>query len=351
MSARDKSIRTSHQSMAPPVSTGLLFCCVSVSGLETGDTTMSAEFAPPSGVWLPLITPFRDDRIDAASLRRLIGHYADKPIDGLIVGATTGEGLTLDDAEIEQLVMVTAAAQCDFGLRVPLYLGLSGSDTSKMVKWLSRTADWPLDGYLIACPYYTRPSQHGLMLHFAALADATARPIMIYNIPYRTGVNLGNETMLRLAERSNIVGVKDCCGDTLQSVELLRKRPRGFAVLTGEDALFYGALMRGSDGGILASAHVQTEAFANVRRHLLAGDQLRASAEWRLLSDIPRLLFCEPSPAPLKYWLWRSCLIDSPELRLPMTPIGSTLAGHLDQRISRLKPAPYASRRAGEPVC
>jgi 4-hydroxy-tetrahydrodipicolinate synthase len=312
---------------------------------------MPAEFAPPSGVWLPLITPFRDDRIDAASLRRMIGHYADKPVDGLIVGATTGEGLTLDDAEIEQLVMVTAAAQREVGLRVPLVLGVSGSDTRKLVKWLQRTADWPLDGYLIACPYYTRPSQHGLMLHFAALADSTARPIMIYNIPYRTGVNLGNETMLRLAERSNIVGVKDCCGDTLQSVELLRKRPQGFAVLTGEDALFYGALVRGSDGGILASAHVQTEAFAKVRRHMLAGDQLRASAQWRLVSDIPCLLFSEPSPAPLKYWLWRTGLIDSPQLRLPMTPITAALAGHLDQRISRLKPDTYEHGRTVERVC
>jgi 4-hydroxy-tetrahydrodipicolinate synthase len=312
---------------------------------------MPAEFSPPSGVWLPLITPFRHDRIDAASLRRLIGHYAGKPVDGLIVGATTGEGLTLDDVEIEQLVMVTAAAQRDFGLSVPLFLGVCGSDTRKLAKWLSRTADWPLDGYLIACPYYTRPSQHGLMLHFTALAESTARPIMIYNIPYRTGINLGNETMLRLAERRNIVGVKDCCGDTLQSVELLRKRPRGFAVLTGEDALFYGALVRGSDGGILASAHVRTEAFAKVRQHMLAGDQLRASAEWRLLSDIPRLLFCEPSPAPLKYWLWRSGLIDSPELRLPMTPITRELAGQLDQRISRLQPDTYTRLLAADPVC
>jgi 4-hydroxy-tetrahydrodipicolinate synthase len=186
----------------------------SVSGLETGDTSMSAEFTPPSGVWLPLITPFKDDAIDAASLRRLVGHFAGKPVDGLIVGATTGEGLTLDDSEIEQLVTLTATAQRDFGLRVPLVLGVCGSDTRKLTKWLARTANWPLDGYLIACPYYTRPSQAGLMLHFAALADSTARPIMIYNIPYRTGVNLGNETMLRLAERGNIVGVKDrwsCC--------------------------------------------------------------------------------------------------------------------------------------------
>ncbi len=312
---------------------------------------MPPEFAPPQGVWLPLITPFRDGAIDVASLRRLVRHFADKPVDGLIVGATTGEGLTLDDAEFEQLVNITAAAQRAFGLEVPLYLGISGSDTRKLTKWLSRTANWPLHGYLIACPYYTRPSQHGLWLHFTALADATARPIMLYNIPYRTGVNLGNETMLRLAERSNIIGVKDCCGDTLQSVELLRKRPAGFAVLTGEDALFYGALVRGSDGGILASAHVETEAFAKIRRHVLAGDQLRASAQWRQLAEIPRLLFSEPSPAALKHWLWRSGLIASPELRLPMAPVSPELAAALDRRVSRVKPDTYAARPAVEPAC
>jgi 4-hydroxy-tetrahydrodipicolinate synthase len=169
---------------------------------------------------------------------------------------------------------------------------------------------------------------------------------MIYNIPYRTGVNLGNEAMLQLAARENIVGVKDCCADTLQTVDLLRRRPRGFAVLTGEDSLFYGALMRGCDGAILASAHVETEAFAAVRQRLDAGDQLGASAEWRRLGEVPRLLFAEPSPAPLKYWLWRLGLIDSPEVRLPMVPIGAELASHIDRRISAANPAAYDGRRA-----
>src|SRR5262249_45625326 len=161
------------------------------------------------------------------------------------------------------------------------------------------------DGYLIACPYYTRPSQLGLYRHFAALAENTAKPILIYNIPYRTGVNLGNDEMLRLAELANIVGVKDCSADMAQSFDLLRRRARGFAVLTGEDALFYGALTQGADGGILASAHVETRAFAAIRNRLLDGDQPRALAEWRLLADLPRLLFAEPSPAPIKHWLWR----------------------------------------------
>jgi 4-hydroxy-tetrahydrodipicolinate synthase len=289
----------------------------------------------PNGLWLPLITPFRDDRLDEASLRRMIRHYAAQPVDGLILAATTGEGLTLDDPEIQRLVEVVAAEVATVGWRVPVYLGVSGSYTRKVVKALEHTATWPVDGYLITCPYYTRPSQLGLFSHFSALADATARPILIYNIPYRTGVNLGNETMLRLAERTNIVGVKDCCADAAQSFDLLRSRPPGFAVLTGEDAMFYTALTQGADGGILASAHIRTGAFAAIRDTLLRGDQSAALAAWRELVDLPKLLFAEPSPAPIKQWLWRVGLIDSPEVRLPMTPASEALAGRIDQSIAR----------------
>jgi 4-hydroxy-tetrahydrodipicolinate synthase len=288
-----------------------------------------------SGIWLPLVTPFRDGALDEASLRRLVAHYAAEPIDGLILAATTGEGLTLDDEELERLASITTAGLEQAGRCIPLYLGLSGSDTRKGVEALRRTSSWPVDGYLIACPYYTRPSQLGLLQHFSALADATSKPILIYNIPYRTGVNLGNETMLRLAVHPNIAGTKDCSADQAQSFELLRDRPAGFAVLTGEDALFYGALTQGADGGILASAHVETRAFAAIRDLLLDGDQPGALAAWRGLADLPRLLFAEPSPAPIKHWLWRSGLIDSNEVRLPMTPVSDVLAERIDRYMSR----------------
>jgi 4-hydroxy-tetrahydrodipicolinate synthase len=296
---------------------------------------MDATHPAPHGIWLPLITPFRDDQLDEASLRRLVRHYAAEPIDGMVLAATTGEGLTLDEAETERLAAVVAAELGELGRRLPRYLGLSGSDTHKGVKAIERTAPWPIDGYLIACPYYTRPSQEGLDLHFRALADNTARPILIYNIPYRTGVNLGNDAMLRLAAHANIVGVKDCSADASQSFDLLRHRPPGFAVLTGEDALFYEALSQGADGGILASAHIETKAFAAIRNRLLDGDQRGALAAWRRLADLPRLLFAEPNPAPTKHWLWRAGLIDSPELRLPMTPVSDGLAGRIEQEMAR----------------
>lgn len=288
---------------------------------------METRTPPIEGLWLPLITPFRDGRLDETSLVGLLRHYAGEPVDGLILAATTGEGLTLDEAETERL---TAIAAAETGTGQPVYLGLSGSDTRKVAKALEGSQSWPIDGYLIACPYYTRPSQEGLYRHFATLAGHSDRPIVVYNIPYRTGVNLGNDTLLRLAELPNIVGVKDCCADPAQTFDLLRRRPKDFAVLTGEDAQFYGALTHGANGGILAAAHVETRAFARVREVLLAGDQAAALRHWSALIDLARLLFAEPSPAPIKHWLWRAGLIDSPEVRLPMTTVTDTLAARIE---------------------
>ena len=274
------------------------------------------------GLWLPLITPFNDGRLDETSLTRLVRHYAAAPIDGLILAATTGEGLTLDEAETERLVAVTAAER---GRALPIYLGVSGADTRKVAAALARTAAWPIDGYLIPCPYYVRPPQEGLYRHFAALAGATDRPIIVYNIPYRTGVNLANATLLRLAELPNIVGVKDCCVDQAQS----------FAVLTGEDALFYGAIAHGADGGILAAAHVETARFAAVRDALVADQREEALRDWHDLVDLARLLFAEPNPAPIKHWLWRTGLIDSPEVRLPITQVSDALAARIANEMAR----------------
>jgi len=282
------------------------------------------------GLWLPLVTPFRDGALDERSLRRIARHYLGQPVDGMILAATTGEGLTIDEDEAERL---TATVATEAAGRIPVFLGLSGSDTRKVAKALAHTAPWPVDGYLIACPYYTRPSQAGLYHHFAALAGETARPIMIYNIPYRTGVNLANDTLLRLAELPNIVGVKDCCADQVQSFDLMRARPDGFAVMTGEDALLYAALTQGGDGAILASAHVETARFAAIRQMLLAGDHRAALQAWRGLVEVARLLFAEPSPAPIKHWLARAGLIDSSEVRAPMMPVSAALAARIEREM------------------
>lgn len=290
---------------------------------------------PPThlhGVWLPLVTPFRDGELDEASLRRLVRNYGAQPIDGVILAATTGEGLTLDETETARLVTVATA---ELNGRLPAWLGLSGSDTRCLALALERAAAWPVDGYLIPSPAYVRPSQEGLFRHFECLVRHSDKPIALYNIPYRTGVNMTNETLVRLAALPGIVGLKDCCADAAQSFDLLRNRPPGFAVLTGEDAQFYNALTQGADGGILAAAHIETRLFARVYNAMQGGNHGAALAIWRDLVDLPRLLFAEPSPAPIKHWLWRAGLIHSPEVRLPMTGVSPALAARIDAEFAR----------------
>jgi 4-hydroxy-tetrahydrodipicolinate synthase len=290
------------------------------------------------GLWLPLVTPFRDGELDEPSLRRLVRHYADGPVDGLILAATSGEGMTLGIDELEQLVGTVRSELAEARPTMPICLGLSGASTQKMRDALDETAAWPIDGYLIASPYYTRPSQRGLVQHFNALADHAAWPIVLYNIPYRTAVNLSNETLLQLAEHPNIIGIKDCGADRGQSIEFLRRRPSGFRVLTGEDAQYFDALTDGADGAILLSAHIETELFASVRTLLKQGDRDAALARWESISELTNLLFAEPSPAPAKYWLARTGLIDSAEVRLPMVEVGAELAARLDREIGRRTP-------------
>jgi 4-hydroxy-tetrahydrodipicolinate synthase len=290
------------------------------------------------GLWLPLVTPFRDGRLDERSLRQLTRHYAVQEVqavDGFILGATSGEGMTLKPSELERLVATVRDELATRHRNVPILLGLSGADTARLKESLDETADWPIDGYLIASPYYVRPSQRGLLAHFEALADHTAWPIVLYNIPYRTSVNLTNQTLLRLAEHPNIVGLKDCSANREQSIALLRDRPNSFRVLTGEDAHTHEALSDGADGAILLSAHIETATFAAVITELKRGNADAALARWQEVAELTRLLFAEPSPAPAKYWLWRTGLIDSPEVRLPMVQVSSELAAALDREIER----------------
>src|SRR5262249_16888736 len=158
---------------------------------------------------------------------------------GLVVLGTTGEAPTLDVAEADTIVATTVEVVAG---RMPMLVGIGGNDTREGVTTVRRLGRFEVAGILSVCPYYNRPAQDGPYRHFAAIADATDRPIVLYNIPYRTSVNLANDTLLRLAERENIVGVKDSSGSLAQSLALLAKRPAGFSVLTGEDALYFTML-------------------------------------------------------------------------------------------------------------
>jgi 4-hydroxy-tetrahydrodipicolinate synthase len=293
-----------------------------------------------SGVWLPLVTPLRDGALDEISLRRLVRHYATDAIDGFILAATSGEGLLLETSELEHLVVSVRAELAEIPRILPICLGLAGASTARMKEMLDETAAWPIDGYLISAPYYLRPSQRGLLTHFNDLADHASWPIMLYNIPYRSSVNLANDTLLKLAQHPNIVGMKDCCADRAQTIDLLRRRPDGFRVLTGEDAQYFDALADGADGAILLSAHVETERFASIYRLMKAGDRNAAAACWESVANLTRLLFTEPSPAPAKYWLAQRGLIASAEVRSPIVEVSAELAAWLDREIANRAQTP-----------
>jgi 4-hydroxy-tetrahydrodipicolinate synthase len=308
--------------------------------------TSSADFSglrsQLRGLWLPLVTPFSDGAVDEVSLRRLVRHYASRPIDGLILAATSGEGLTLGMAELEWIVAVTRDTLGEARRYLPICLGLAGSYTRKLCHTLDETADWPIDGYLISSPYYSRPSQRGLLQHFTLLADHASWPVVLYNIPYRAAVTLETATLLELANHPNIVGMKDCGANRAQSIDMLRRRPAGFRILTGEDALYFEALSDGADGAILLSAHIETATFAAIGKLFKEGQIEDARERWNSVAALTRLLFAEPSPAPAKYWLARTGLIESAEVRLPMVEVSRELAAKLDAEIARRRsPAPF----------
>jgi len=289
-----------------------------------------------SGLWLPLVTPFKDGAVDRASYERLVSHYIACGVDGLLPLGTTGESPALDDSETEALIECTLAVATG---RVPVFVGIGGNATHKVERTLRRLRHLPFDGILSVCPYYNRPGQDGLVQHFRGVAAATDRPVMIYNIPYRTAVNLANDSLIALAQLPNIVGVKDSSGSMAQSLDLLARRPEGFSVLTGEDALYFTMMANGADGGVLAASHLMTERFVEVGRRFAANDIAGARRLWTPLAELVPLLFGEANPMPIKHCLWRQGLIASPECRLPLTRVSDALAGRLDGLLAERRAA------------
>lgn len=282
----------------------------------------------PTGIWLPIITPFKDGKIDYKTYKKMINHYIGKGIHGIIPLGTTGEIATLDDYEFEEMIDKTVEYTQN---RVPIYVGVGGNDTIRVAKKAQVAETYGIQGILSVCPYYNKPSQEGIYQHFKYIAESIESNIILYNIPYRTGVNMENETIYRLAEIDNIVGIKDSCGDFKQSMSLLMAPPKNFSILTGEDILLYSTLGLGGSGGILASAHVHTESFIELYKAFQNKNHQSALQIWSHLYEIIPLLFKEPNPAPIKYCLGQMGLLDSPELRLPLVGISTKLQHELNQ--------------------
>ena len=282
------------------------------------------------GVLVPLITPFKDGKVDLKSYERMVNHYIEQGVSGIIPLATTGESPTILNNEYEEVLAKTVEYNND---RVLVYAGLGGNHTSEVVNKLKVVERYDVDGILSVAPYYSRPNQRGLYEHFKSISEATDLDIIIYNIPYRTGTNVENETIHRLAELKNIIGVKDCSGDMKQTTDLLINRPKDFSILTGEDAYFYTTLILGGNGGIMGSAHLRTKEFIEIYNLIRDNNHQAALKKWQTLYNMIPLLFSEPNPTPLKYCLNKLGLIDSDEVRLPLVNITAELENRLDNFI------------------
>lgn len=284
-----------------------------------------------NGVWLPIITPFSDDKVDYKSYRKLIDYYTGKGISGLIPLGTTGESPAIEEDEYQEIIEKTLEFNNN---RVPVFVGAGGNYTKKVLKQLKVLEKLKVDGILSVCPYYNRPDQNGIYQHFRQISEATDLPVIIYNIPYRTGRNIENDTIRKLAELPNIVGLKDSCGDLKQTMDLLLHPPADFSILTGEDLQYYTTLLLGGAGGILAAAHLATETYVDIYKLVRDNNHQLALERWKKVIDVIPLLFTEPNPAPLKYCLKQLGLISSSETRLPLTAISPGLEKKLDQALA-----------------
>ncbi|MBE6051268.1 MAG: 4-hydroxy-tetrahydrodipicolinate synthase [Clostridium sp.] len=282
------------------------------------------------GIWIPVVTPFKDGEVDFKSYERLIKRYVDSGVTGIMPLATTGETPTLSEVEYERIL--EKSMEITEG-KISVFVGLGGNNTKAVIEKLKVAEKHKVQGILSVTPYYNRPDQRGIYEHFNNISNNTDLDIILYNIPYRTGRNIENETLIKLAENKNIVGVKDASGNFNQTIDLLMNKPDNFSVLTGEDLYFYNSLLLGGDGGIMASAHLRTEEFVKVYKLIQNNDYKSALNIWRDISKIIPKLFKEPNPSPIKYLLAKEGLIDSPEVRLPLVEISDKLKDELNKMI------------------
>ncbi|QEI06206.1 4-hydroxy-tetrahydrodipicolinate synthase [Pigmentiphaga aceris] len=274
------------------------------------------------GIWLPLVTPFRNGEVDYVALRQLVSHYRCSGLTGLVVCGTTGEAAALDETE-QLAVLDTVLTEAG---DLPVMMGLAGNNLRHVLSRLATIGERPLAGVLVPAPYYIRPSQEGLKAYFRALADRSQAPLVLYDIPYRTGVTLSAETLLSLADHGNIRGIKDCGGNAETTRALIADGR--LAVLAGEDQQLLATLCMGGQGAILASAHIRPDLFSALWR-AVADQRLHVARDlFHALMPMIRLMFAEPNPGPVKALLAGYGLM-SDELRLPMTPISTELARQL----------------------
>ncbi len=271
------------------------------------------------GSIVALVTPFRNGEIDEAAFRRLIEWHIAEGTHGFVPVGTTGESPTLSHAEHDRMIELCVETVAG---RRPVIAGTGSNSTAEAIRLTRHAKEAGADAALIVTPYYNKPTQEGLYAHYRAIHDAVDLPILIYNIPGRSVIDMHPDTMARLAELPNIVGVKDATGDIVRPLVTAESCGEAFCQLSGEDGNSLAFLAHGGRGCISVTANVAPALCARMHEAWFADRPAEALALHRRLMPLHRALFLETSPAPVKYALSRlgHC---SEELRLPLVPVGA----------------------------
>jgi 4-hydroxy-tetrahydrodipicolinate synthase len=268
------------------------------------------------GSIVALITPFKDGKVDETSVRNLIKWHLDSGTHGILVAGTTGESATLEEEEKRRLLEIALEEAKG---KVPVIVGTGTNNTKKVLETTKMAEEIGADAALIVAPYYNKPTQKGLYEHYAYIAKNVKIPIIIYNVPGRTSVNILPDTTAKLAEIDNIVAIKEACGDLKQVSELLLKCPKDFVILSGDDFTAYPTVALGGKGVISVAANIMPREMAELMEAGLSGDVKKGQELHLKLYPLFKAMFIETNPVPAKTALWLMGKIETPEVRLPLS--------------------------------
>jgi 4-hydroxy-tetrahydrodipicolinate synthase len=271
------------------------------------------------GTGVALVTPFhKDGTIDFKSLKKLVDHVIINGVDYLVVLGTTGESVTLN--KDEKNAIVDYVVECNNG-RVPLVMGIGGCNTQEIVNCIRDSDLENINAILSVSPYYNKPSQKGIYLHYKTISSVSPLPIIIYNVPGRTASNITSETTLKLAQDfENIIAVKEASGNLFQCMEILKNKPKDFLLISGDDMLTFPLLALGADGVISVAANAFAKDFSDMVQHALKGNWSKSRELHFKLLEVMDLLIVEGNPAGIKASL-EILKICSDNLRLPLTSV------------------------------
>ena len=286
------------------------------------------------GMGVALITPFKEDEsVDYVALGRLVDHLLQNDVDYLVVLGTTAETPTLTEEEKRNILDLVISRVHG---RIPIVLGVGGNCTRSVVEKLKNDNFEGIDGILSVVPFYNKPTQEGIYQHYKAIASATELPIILYNIPGRTGVNMTAETTLRLArEFENIVAVKEASGNITQMDDIIKNKPERFNVISGDDGITYPLITLGAIGVISVVGNVFPKEFSRMVRLALAGDYAQARTIHHGFAELVDLLFVDGNPAGAKSMLSMMGFVEN-KLRLPLVPTRITTYEKIRNVLQRL---------------